>query len=192
MFRFDRCKRGKLRRMLGISDVSFVVGMVGDFSYSKNPEFALQIFERLYEIDNKIKMLFVGDGPNRMEMEGKTKGKKYCENIIFYGYTMEVENVLNVLDLLILPSRSEGLPVCIIEAQANGLPCILSDVITKQCKLLDCCVFLSLAEPPEKWANLIYDYLLMEVDRDSAFKEVYEKGFDIKQTAEVIYNLYNM
>lgn len=189
-FRFDGQARNTIRKRLNISDDICVIGMVGNLSYQKNPEYALQIFKNLYKRNKQIILMFVGDGSDRTTIEAQVKNEKYYNNIIFYGYTTEVNKILNAFDVFILPSRFEGLPVCAIEAQTNGLPCILSDVISRQSKLSDNCSFMKITEDPSNWAERISNYFYIKTCRDNAYKRVIEKGFDIKKTAEIIYMIY--
>ncbi len=190
-YKFNDQERKNIRTQLGMADGDFVIGTVGNFSYQKNPGYIIKVFEEFYSMRSSSKLLFVGDGADRSRVEKEIAAKEYKNNVIFYGYTREVHKVLNAFDVFILPSRFEGFPVCAVEAQANGLPCVLSDTITKQCKLSEKCVFMNLSDMPARWAEKLRNYAQVPINRDEGQINVLEQGFDVRQTTEALYKVYS-
>ena len=130
-YKFNSNSRKKIREELGIND-KIVIGSVGDFSYPKNPEFIYEIIKK-FKDNKKYAFLFVGNRKDCLL-------KKYIEkdstiqNVIFCGMVTNVQDYLSAMDIFILPSRFEGLPMCALEAQVNGLYTIISDKITQETK----------------------------------------------------------
>ena len=124
--------------------------MLEDF-LKKNHRFIVEIYTELKRQEPSCKLFMIGDGPLKRQIE------KLCSdlNVTFTGTIDNIPEYLNAMDWVILPSLFEGVPLVAIEWQINGLPCILSDVITGDCKLTDNVVFMSLDKEAEEWAKSI-------------------------------------
>jgi glycosyltransferase involved in cell wall biosynthesis len=128
----------ELRDELNISPDAFVVGHVGRFSTSKNHSFLLEIFAALHKMVPTAVLLLVGDGALREDMEIKARALNIHDSIIFAGVRPDVPAIMRTsMNVFCFPSLWEGLPVTVIEAQAAGLPCVLSDSITNEVAILD-------------------------------------------------------
>jgi glycosyltransferase involved in cell wall biosynthesis len=153
-FRFDNSKRNKVRKDLGLGD-SFTLGHVGRFSYPKNHEFLIDIFYSVYKQDNNATLLLVGSGHGESEIKKKVAQLKLEENVKFLGLRSDIASIMQAMDVFVMPSRFEGLPVVSIEAQASGLPCVFSDVVTKDLDITGLCEFVSLDNNADAWARRI-------------------------------------
>lgn len=111
---------------------NMVVTHVSNFSPIKNVAFLIPVIEKVIEYRKDIRFLFIGDGPTKNEVETSLKNKNLQEYCKFLGSTNKVNYFLNVADVLILPSIKEGLPVSVVEAQANGIQCLVSDTVTRE------------------------------------------------------------
>lgn len=191
-FRFSEEKRKMYRRELGLKDQEILIGTTGNLSYLKNPEYLIETFSAMYQQDMKYKLIFIGDGPDAENVAERARKIKGYDNIIFYGNTFDVGGMLSALDMFIMPSRAEGFPISAVEAQTNGLFCILSSCITKEVAFSRKCVFWPIEEPPYIWANKLVNYSINDLlsDRENGCILAQDKGFDIRQTAETVLGLY--
>lgn len=185
-FKFDFKTRNKIRTKLNVNN-RILLGTVGDYSYAKNPEYFIKILKAL---PKKYIMLFIGDGPNRQIIENSAKTSDVYKRCIFYGKTNHVEKMLNAMDIFLMTSNFEGLPVSAAEAQANGLPTFLSNKITSEVKLLPNCKMLPISDNDVlKWTIAIKSTDLKS-QRKKAGIIVKEKGFDINDTANYLSKIY--
>jgi len=128
---FNEISREKVRKELNLQDI-IVIGTVGDYSYQKNPEFLYDIMLKYKDRPNYV-FLMVGNREQCL-LKDYVEKNKLVENVIFTGMVTNIPDYLNAMDIFILPSRFEGLPMCALEAQATGLYTIVSDKITEQTK----------------------------------------------------------
>lgn len=184
-FKFSDDTRSLYRQKL-LAENKIVIGMVGNLSYQKNPEFLIETLALLPK--DMYMVVFVGDGENRKNVEELVNAKGLSERVVFYGQTSEVNNLLNAFDIFAMPSRFEGLPVSGVEAQTNGLKCIFSDKITSEIGILTSCEFLPIGKSYEIWADRIKNATFD--DRACAHLIVSEHGFDIYDSAKRLSNIY--
>lgn len=191
-YKFNSNIRKEFRRKLNISDT--LIGTVGNLSYQKNPEFLIQLLEKLNRKNKKYTLIFIGDGDNRNKVEEYATKLGVYNDCIFYGNTNKVKDILNALDIFVMPSRFEGLPVSAVEAQANGLVCIFSNNITKEVKLLPTTIMLSINEGITPWIEII-QRLMSKINiiknRNEASKILKKEGFDIEDSAKLLKKIYN-
>lgn len=193
-FRFTKENRKKYREKLGVKDDEILIGTVGDLSFPKNPYYLMEVFYALYRKDSRYKLIFIGDGEDASLVQQWAREKIGYENLIFYGKTPDVGSLLSAMDFYLMPSRFEGFPVSAVEAQVNGLPCILSDYITREVRMSDNCVFWSIEEKPDEWADRLYQWKsgFNEEMRQGGYQTALEQDLDISRTAERILQLYNV
>ncbi len=146
-----------IRTQFGIPSNAFVIGHVGRFQEQKNHQFLLKIFTEVVKREPQAYLLLVGQGPLQANIEQQAKRMRLDERVIFAGSRSDVPRLMmNVMDVFVLPSLSEGLPMVGIEAQAAGLPLILSDVITKEVNKVKSLVKqISLSQSAEVWADAV-------------------------------------
>ena len=184
-FKFDKEKREKFIKEFALKDC-FVIGHVGRFMKQKNHEFLIDIFYEVIKRKENARLLLIGDGKLRSQIEAKVKELGISNKVIFLGNRNDVADLYNAMDVFVLPSLYEGLPVVGVEAQANGLSFICSTEVTKEILLTDNIKLISLQQPLKDWCNEI------ENDRRKEFNTNDEllKKFDIKQESKKLENLY--
>lgn len=185
-FRFFDNIREKIRKELGI-EKSYVIGHVGRFCEQKNHAFLIEIFEKCLEYRENAVLLLVGDGPLKENIERIVKKKGIQDRVKFLCIRNDVNYLLQAFDVLVLPSLFEGLPIIGIEAQASGLPLVVSDVITRELKILDV-EFISLKNDLSVWANKIINS--NSQNREKAYELVRKSGYDINVEANKLADFY--
>lgn len=153
---YDAEKRTNLRKQLNISEQEFVIGHVGRFELQKNHKFLLKMFKAFNSKVPQSKLLMVGSGVLEQEVKELVRTEGLEQKTIFVGHQKDVTSYLNAMDVFVLPSLFEGLPMVALEAQANGLPCVLADTITEETSITDNVSFCSL-ENYENWINKLRD-----------------------------------
>lgn len=133
-FLFDIQARNKIRKSLNIEN-DFVIGNVARLSYQKNQEFLLEVIGNLSNKIPNIKLIFVGNGEDYNILKGKVRELDIEDKVIFLGIRKDVKDLLSAFDAFVLPSRYEGLPVVLAEAQASGVPSLVSDQVTQEIKV---------------------------------------------------------
>jgi len=184
-FRFNDEKRTIVRNSFSFGE-NLVIGTVGRFDLQKNPYGIFEIFCQLHELRKDTKLLWVGNGPFREELMIKAKKRGLDKDILFTGVRSDVNDLLQAMDIYIMPSFYEGLPVAAIEAQACGLPCFISNQITNEVDITGRCTFLPI-KSPEKWANEI---LNCKLKREDTGDIIIAAGYDINRTAKDIQDFY--
>lgn len=145
----------RLKSEFGIRDNDFVVGHVGRFVEVKNHIFLISVFEQIHKIQPHSKLLLVGDGELRENIQNLVKEKALGDAVKFLGLRGDIPAVLSTMDAFCLPSFTEGLPLTVVEAQAAGLRCVIADHIVDDVMLTDNIFKMSLSDGPELWAEKI-------------------------------------
>ena len=154
-FAFDPEARVRLRDELNIPQNAFVVGHVGRFMYQKNHSFLIDIFAELQKEKPGARLLLIGEGELMEQIKAKVQRLGIEKSVIFTGACNDVNKLYSVMDVFCLPSFYEGMPVVAWEAQANGLPCVFSDKVSKEVEQGENCCFLNLTQAPDKWASVL-------------------------------------
>ncbi|MDO5344495.1 MAG: glycosyltransferase [Lachnospiraceae bacterium] len=191
-FRYDRKIREKKRRELQLSDNTILVGCVGRLSEQKNPRYTLEIAEALARNQVNYKLIMIGNGELYDEVEQLIKSKHLQKYVSLMGLRQDVNEWMQAMDVFILPSRYEGLPIVGIEAQASGLFTLLSENVTPEVKLLSSVRVLSIQQDAGLWAEqIIKGYRLnAEADREKSIHDVVRAGFEINSESEKLRNYY--
>lgn len=187
-------KRRELREQLGFREDEIVVGDVARFVTEKNIAFFIEIAKEEKTKRNNCKFMIVGDGPLKSKVEETAKNAGCFDKFIFTGARKDVENLYNVMDIFCLPSLFEGLPVTMMEAQACGLPCILSENVTNEGKVgIAPFEHLRLMEPIENWVNKIYEIAGMREINAMAVNEAFViSKYEISSIAKQLEDIYLM
>lgn len=185
-FKFNEEAREKKRKEINVED-KIVVGHVGAFSYQKNSEYLVNLAFELKKINANYVILSIGNGDNLEKVKRKAKEYDVEDTIIFLGVRDDVNELLSAMDVFVLPSRFEGLPIAAIEAQAAGLPIVLSDTISRKSKIVDDCIFLSIKKPASDWAKVIDKYSNVKKQKlDSKRVEEYDLSIQKKQILDIL------
>lgn len=151
-FSYSRQNREKIRDELGIKGEK-VIGHIGRFSPQKNHTFLIDIFNYINKKDPDIILLLVGDGNLRQQIQNKVNRLGLQDRVIFTGIRADVPDLYCAMDVFLFPSLYEGLGMVLVEAQAAGLPCVVSEKgIPEEVKLNNNLLFISLEKKPEWWA----------------------------------------
>ena len=145
-FVFNNEKRDQMRRKLGIAEDAFVLGHIGRVTVPKNHKFLVHLFAEYHKENINSKLLLVGDGELFEDVKQQVTHLDINEAVIMVGSKTNTEDYYQAMDVFVFPSLWEGLPVSVVEAQANGLQCLLSDVITHDVDLTDQVQYLPLNE----------------------------------------------
>lgn len=184
---FNEAIRNEIRKKIGVEH-KFVVGHVGSFTYPKNHSFLIDVF---YQIQIKKKdsvLLLVGDGQLRRDIEIKIERLGIKDKVILTGVVPNVNDYMQAMDFFLFPSLWEGLPVTVIEAQASGLTCAISDRITQEVNITPFIQTISLDETAEVWADKII--LSKEGHRFKANDIIIKSGFDVRNSMEELTAFY--
>lgn len=153
-YSFDETARGEVRTSLGAEN-SFLIGHVGRFMDQKNHTFLIDIFAEIVKIRPEAKLLLIGDGENLEAVKEKVSMLSLSDKVIFKGIIPDVERYYSAMDVFLLPSLYEGLPVVALEAQATGLPCVISDAVTTESAVISEVEFLPVNRDVGKWAKTV-------------------------------------
>lgn len=168
---------------------NLVVGHVGRFNKQKNHLFLIDIFKEICKKESQAILLLVGDGEDRKKVEEYVSKLGIMNKVIFLGNRTDVQDLLQMFDIFLFPSLYEGLSVALVEAQAAGLPCFISDSIPKQCMITKNIWAIKLQASSEKWAEFILNkYKTFE--RKNMIDQIKEAGFDIKHNARWLEEFY--
>jgi len=187
-FYFNKDKRKFIRDQLKLEN-NFVIGHIGNFKTEKNHEFLIDIFN-LYNKENpSSKLILVGDGFLKSFIQKKVITLGLNDSVLFLGVRKDIQDLLNGFDLFILPSTAEGLPFVLVEAQASGLQCLVSNNVPKDVFITNQVHSLSLNDSLHHWTKKIYE--LSKYERIDNSSNLALKKFDISNTVFYLENLYN-
>lgn len=191
-YRYNPEVSKEMKEQLGIEGKK-VIGHVGRFFPQKNHGFLIDIFNEIHKKDKDTVLLLVGGGEldDALKNQIKEKVKKLGleDAVQFLGVREDVDRVVQTFDVFLLPSLFEGLPVTMVEAQAAGLPCVISDKVPIQCDLTGNVWVVPLEESPEKWADVVLDKAYNFEKRDT-YQQIADAGFDIKSQAKWLEEFY--
>ena len=185
-FTFDPAVREEMRRALGL-DTQIVVGHIGRFMPQKNHAFLIDDFAEVRKQADAT-LLLVGEGPLREQIMEKVRALGLADSVMFLGLRSDVNRILQAVDVFVMPSVYEGLPLAVVEAQSAGLACILSAAASPQSRITDRTEFLSIQESPALWAEHIRTAAGMP--RISQRQTIADAGFDIQTTAQWLSDFY--
>lgn len=186
-FVYNEETRKKIRKELSIEN-KFVIGNVGRFMEQKNHAFILKVFNEILKINKDAYLLLLGDGELLEEIRKKSEEMNISQNIKFLGNVSNTNEIYQAMDVFLLPSLFEGLPVVGIEAQAAGLMCFFSDVITDEVKITDSVKYLKLEDGEKKWAEEILKH--QTYNRKNMREEVIRAGYSIHEEAAKLQQIY--
>lgn len=191
-FLFDTEVRQAVRKDFDLEG-KYVIGHVGRFFRQKNHTFLIDIFAEAARKDNNAVLMMVGGGELDdallNQMKEKVNALGLSDRVIFTGVRSDVERLLQAFDVFVLPSLYEGLPVVMIEAQAAGLPCVMSDRVTDECDVTGNEKTLPLADNAEEWADVILQYK-DDFQRGNMYESIVASGYDIHSNAKWLEDYY--
>lgn len=186
-FRYNSANRERIRESYAINPDTIVVGHVARLSEEKNQLFLIDIIQEYVKINDNAVLWMVGEGPMRGEIENKIKRLKLDKKVVLFGEHRNVPELLQAMDIFVIPSFCEGLCISAIESQAAGLPTVVSSGVPEECNITPLFKKVSLSKPAAVWAEKIDSLYGNRVD---TYQSVKEAGYDIKEAAEKLQNLY--
>ncbi len=174
--------RKRIRSSLGISESTFVLGNAGRLSAQKNQGFLLEIFAEFKKKHADSILLIAGEGELETSLKHISKSLGVDNSVMFLGHRNDMADLYQAMDVFCLPSIYEGLPNVVIEAQASGLPCVLSDCITREVGATNIVRFVSLTDSSSKWVSAIEG--LTTIERRSRVHELAAAGFEVEDAAK--------
>lgn len=184
----------ELRKKYGFPEDAMIIGHVGRFDPPKNHKFLINIFRKVLDEVPNAHLLLIGDGPLKNQINEMVNLLKLESRVHFWGIRRDVPKLLNILDLFLFPSLYEGLGTVLIEAQAVGVPCVVSDGITPEVDLgLHLVHFLSLDSKPEVWVTTMLK--AQKVSAPSRWENrrltLKRSGYDVDDAVKFLTNLYS-
>lgn len=192
-FKYDVEIRKKYRNKYNLN-AKKVIGHIGHFTYQKNHEYLIDVFAELYKMNSDYRLILIGDGELRVDIEKKVEDLGLSNVVIFTGKTLEVPQLMQAMDSIIMPSRFEGLPLTLVEAQTACLPCFVSDKVSKEAGITDLVRFISLKTSPKEWANIINKSKIINRKelKDKIVNEIIQAGYSINDNAKRMKKLYKL
>lgn len=179
-FTYDADRRKEVRERLGLAD-QLVLGHVGRFNYQKNHPYLIDIFASLCKIRQDAVLLLLGEGPDMESIREKCHLLGIEEKVRFLGNQKQTEDYYQAMDIFLLPSFFEGLPGVLMEAQAAGLKCFVSDRVTREAEVTELVTYLSIEQPAGEWAKKIIEAAVYE--RRDTYQTMRNAGFDVETQA---------
>lgn len=189
-FKFNQRARQRIRKEYGINNGTTLFIHVGRFHHQKNHEFLIDIFNAFTKNNNDCALFLLGEGPLQVRVREKVIKLGLTDKVFFLNNRSDVPDLLSASDLFIFPSRYEGLPLTLVEAQTSGLPIVCSDAITDETRLTDYYYSISLNNPLSDWVDTINQALKKDIERDKASFIIKEGGYDSCDVSMKMQNYY--
>lgn len=157
---------------------NIIIGHIGNFSSQKNHNFLIEIFNEIHLIEDRTHLVLVGEGELLEDTRRKVRELKLVEKVSFLGRRSDTNHLFQAFDVFIFPSFYEGLPVVVVEAQASGLKCIISDKISKEIEISKLVYFMKLTDDAATWARLVLDSINVQ-ERENMSRIIKENNYDI-------------
>lgn len=187
-YKYKTHNRKQIRKTLGIED-EYVIGHVGHFNNVKNHKFIIEVFEELLKVNSNIRLLLIGNGPLKEEIEEKIKNLNIQGKVIILENRSDIPELMSAMDVFIFPSLFEGLGIAAIEAQAAGLPVFISDKVPSDV-IINNCKVINLEKGPKKWAVEINETFTKKIERNDGFEMVKKSKFNIYKLKENMLDIY--
>lgn len=184
-FSYSSTEREKFRNELGITD-ELLIGHIGRFSHQKNHEQLIDIFGELLKRKKDAHLMLIGEGELQSAIADKVKQAGMEDNVHFLGLRSDIPSVLSAMDVFVFPSFYEGMPNTVIEAQANGVPCVISDQITEEVKMCENIVMLPLNNN-SIWVEAIEKSVRLPSENNQ--KVLAKQGYDINSVCSEFVSL---
>ena len=171
---------------------SLVIGHIGRFIEAKNHSFLLDILKSTIEKNHNTKLLLVGDGDLRLQIEEEAKEKGIYDHIRFVGIRNDIHTMLHSMDVFVFPSIYEGLGLVLLEAQASGIPCVVSEAIQPEADInINLLTRMSLKDKPTSWANKILNLASSNEKQTVNTAQAFERsGYSLSTGIPKLMNVY--
>ena len=176
------------REELNITD-QFVIGHIGRFSTQKNHKYLINLFSEFLKIHSNSILLLIGKGENFNEIQQQVSNLRLEQKVIFLGGREDVSDLYQAMDVFILSSLYEGVPVVGIEAQFSNLPCIFSEGVPREVSFTNRTTFLELSYEFDNWIQAIMRYL-PDLKRNLTNRSIHESKYNICNAYKILENYY--
>lgn len=193
-FEYNKDARVLIRNEFGIKEEDFVIGHIGKFMDAKNHEFLIKVFAEYHLKHPNSKLLLVGDGEWRSKVETWVADSGCADSIILAGLRSDIPAIVQAMDIFVFPSIYEGMPLTVLEAQASGLPCLISSNVTSDVNIGQDVKMKDLADGVKDWADSIdsFDYAISrEVRCHNNYELITKAGYNIENEANELLKIYN-
>lgn len=187
-FSYNETVRQTIRKQLSINKPTKVIGNISRFSEQKNHSFLLDIFAQIHKKNPDSVLLLVGDGDLRPQIEADVAEKHLEDAVIMTGVQSNTWDYYQAMDVFLMPSLYEGLPVSLVEAQTAGLPCCVSTNVPRESGITDLVQFRSLEDSPEVWADWVLE--CAQKPRKDTSEQIRQAGYDITETSRWLEDYY--
>ncbi len=188
-FRYNKMMRKSVREKMGCTDSDIVIGHVGRYEYAKNHEYLIEVFNRLRKVSGQYRLVLIGDGSLKGAVKEKVRSYGLSESVIFVDACGNVNEYYNAFDLFCMPSRFEGFSIALLEAQCNGLMCIVADTLTAEIDITGNVQFIPIFQNTiDIWADKILNADLCR-DDDAVYK-IMDHGYSIHDAAIKMEEMY--
>lgn len=185
---FDLKKRNAIRKKLEL-DGKIVVGHVGSFTEAKNHKFLIEIFKKFQNFHKNAMLLLLGEGPLKKDILLQIYKLGLSKDVMLIGNVDNVHDYLQAMDIFVFPSKHEGFGMAVIEAQASGLKCIISNMLPVEINVCDDLIrYLSLDTPQNEWVKLINDEI--NYKRKNKSTEISKEGYSSESVTKTLENIY--
>ena len=161
-----------------------MIGHIGRFMKQKNHEFLIDIFSEIHKCDKITCLVLVGNGELQEQIKDRVKEKGLQDCVIFAGVRADIPQLLSAMDVFLFPSLYEGMPNTVIEAQATGLPCVISDSITREADITGTVQYVSLNESDSVWAEKVLEITNSGIKRHDMTECFKKNRYDIESVTE--------
>lgn len=188
-YAFNEIERADARKEFGIGNNDLIIGHVGRFIPLKNQSFLVDILEEIKKEVPTAKLLLVGDGETMEAVKAKVNLKGLSDYVIFTGVRSDVARLMQAMDVFVMPSWFEGLPVSLVEAQAAGLPIVASEKISHDSDITGTILFMNIDKPAAEWAREIKSWKEKK-GRPYNIERIKQAGFDSHSTVKQLVKIY--
>lgn len=186
-FKFNKENRDEIRNEFAIKDNETVIGLVAKMDEQKNHLFLINVFYEYQKLNSNSKLMLIGEGPLKSEIENKVQELNIQDKVLFLGRRDDVNKIYSAMDIFVMPSLFEGLSISIVEAQANGLKCYTSTNVDETSNVTGKVQFLSLLDGAKKWADWIYN---SNNERDIEAISKIPNQFSLKENCKILEEYY--
>lgn len=186
-FSYRQAVRDRIRRELGVDENTLLIGHVGRMHPQKNHHFLIGFFSQIAALRSDVKLMLLGDGELWEEIAEQVRRLGLQDRVLMLGLKKNVEDYFSAMDCLVLPSVHEGLPVVVVEAQANGLRCFVSDTVTREVRLSELVQYLPIDQGESVWTDVV---LAAELKRMDVSGQIKSHGFCIMESSGWLCDFY--
>jgi len=177
----------KIKKQLDL-DNSFILGHIGRFTKQKNHTFLIEIFKEVYKNNPSARLVLVGEGELEDEIKQQVVKNDLEKVVLFLGVKDNISELIQAFDVFVLPSLFEGLGIVAIEAQAAGIPCLVSEAVPNEAYLTDIIYSQSLKDDANKWSNAVLK--LKNKKKINTSMQILSSGYDIKEESKKLQSFY--